>query len=1041
MQQNASFKVYNASAGSGKTFALTKEYLKLLLISKKETVFRNILALTFTNKAVSEMKSRILDTLQLFSNPDILKAPNSMFSVLQEELNISPELLHEKSRVTLNTILHNYAAFDISTIDRFTHKVIRTFAFDLKLPVNFEVELDTDSLLSEAVDSLIAKAGTDQTITKTLLNFAIEKADDDKSWDISYDFKKIAKLLVSENDLTFLDVFKHNSLNDFNSLKRFLSKKIISYESQITEAAQEALTLIETSGLLFEDFTRSSLPKHFENLASKKLNIKFDNNWQIDLGDKPLYPSRVSSEIAGVIDAIASHLIEYFYTTKALVFQLKFLKNFYKNSTPLSVLSAINKELNTIKQDNNLVLISEFNTLIYDEIKDQPTPFIYERLGEKFKHYFIDEFQDTSTLQWNNLTPLINNALSTEKGSVMLVGDAKQSIYRWRGGKPELFIDLFNEGNPFQVDKQVETLPTNYRSCKQIVDFNNRFFNYISKYFFKSETHQKLYAAAQQEQFLNEEGFVNLQFLDMTPETNKDLIYPQAVLDAINTTVNNGFDFKDICILVRRKKEGIVVANYLSDNHIPLISSETLLINNSEAVTFIVNFLKLSITPEDYELKADVLYALTEQLQVDNKHDFIIKHLKTSIRAFTDALKAYSIDFSFDYLSQSSLYNASEYIIKQFDLVSSPNAYIQFFLDVVLEYSQKNNSNISDFLDYWEDKKDQLSITMPSGKNAVQIMTIHKSKGLEFPVVIYPYADLNMYREKDSKIWFPINEEAFQGFSYAFLNYNKDIEHINDKGKEIYHHKQSQLELDNINLLYVVLTRAIEQLYVISKKEKSSKSSKATTYSQLFTDYLIDQGVWNDDKSAYSFGNSEKSSITYPKPEKSVPIHRFISNLSSDTFTIVTASGLLWETEQETAIEKGNLIHYIMSKIETKKDVDFAINEALAEGLIKDNFIERIKETINSIVNHDKLIKYYRENITVYNEKDIITQKGNILRPDRVIVDQNENTTIIDYKTGVYDKKHEQQLQLYQDAIEEIPLSVTNKILVYINNTIDVKEL
>ena len=578
MQQNHPFTIYNASAGSGKTFTLVKEYLKILLASNSPYKFKHILAITFTNKAVAEMKDRIIETLKQFSDAGILETPNSMFLAICEELDMEPKRLHEKSEKLLETIIHNYAAFDISTIDGFTHKLIRTFAYDLKLPLNFEVELDQDSLLNEAVDSLITKAGTDKTLTKILVDFAIEKADDDKSWDVAFDFNKIAKLLVNENDIPFINQLKDKTLDDFKVLKSQLQKERLTAENSIIEQAKNALTLIEEAGLEFGDFSRSSLPKHFQNLLNKKFDIKFDSNWQTDLlENNALYPKKVSDDVASIIDQIQPQLATAFLETKQAVFHLKFLIAFYKNVTPLSVLNAINNELALLKSDQNKMLISEFNSIISKEIKNQPTPFIYERLGEKFDHYFIDEFQDTSAMQWENLIPLLSNSLSAENGSAMLVGDAKQAIYRWRGGKAEQFIGLFNNDNPFYVEKQVENLPTNYRSFKEIVTFNNGFFKFLATQVFTNKDYETLYENANQNTFLEDSGYVNFNFLDLEKDDDKNEQYSEQVLNTINNCLKNGFKLEDICVLVRKKKEGVAVANYLSQHQIPIISSETLL--------------------------------------------------------------------------------------------------------------------------------------------------------------------------------------------------------------------------------------------------------------------------------------------------------------------------------------------------------------------------------------------------------------------------------------------------------------------------------
>ena len=1043
MPQNPSFTIYNASAGSGKTFTLVKEYLKILFHSNNQDQFKRILAITFTNKAVAEMKDRIIATLKQFSNKDILKNPNSIFNAICEETQTKPHVLHEKSKTLLNTILHNYAAFDISTIDGFTHRIIRTFAYDLKLPLNFEVELDQDALLNEAVDSLISKAGTDTALTKILVDFAVEKADDDKSWDVSFDFNKIAKLLVNENDIPFIKTLKDKTLEDFNALKTQLRKDISTLETTIIETAQSVLNVITEAGLEFSDFSGGYLPKHFNNLANNTFDVNFDAGWQQDIESKTLYPKRVSNEIAATIEQIQPQLATAFHETKNAVFHHKFLKAFYKNITPLSVLNAINNELKLLKEEQNKMLISEFNSIISNEIKNQPTPFIYERIGEKFKHYFIDEFQDTSVLQWENLIPLLSNSLSAETGSAMLVGDAKQAIYRWRGGKAEQFIGLFNDDNPFQIEKEVKNLPTNYRSFKEIVAFNNSFFKYLSNEVFTKKEYQTLYETAHQNSFLEDTGYVELLFLNVDKEDDRDEVFSETILKTIQNCQENGFKLQDICVLVRKKKEGVSVANYLSQHHIPIVSSETLLLNNSPEVDFVNNLMALLIQPKNNEIKIKVLSYLSSLFKIENKHDFYTAHLKLNLTQLFKSFEAFHVYIDSANLLQLPLFDLAEAIVRSFNLVKTSNAYIQFYLDVVLDFSQKKGSDISGFLDYFDKKKDTLSIVSPKGQNAVQIMTIHKSKGLEFPVVIFPYADLDIYRELDPKEWFPINKDIYNGFSHTLLNFNKDFEYFGDSGLEIFNNHKAEQELDNINLLYVTLTRAIEQLYIISTKEiSSSGDGNSKKYSGLFINFLQHLSVWNATESKYTFGNAAKTSRSEPTSSENTIQPEFIST-SKETHNIrvVTKSGLLWDTSQKEAIEKGNILHHIMSKIITKDDVDFVMNDLINEATITSQQTETLKQQVLELVNHSQLVTFFNTTETVYNERDIITKEGIILRPDRIVVNSNNEAVIIDYKTGTEDKKHAQQLQLYQDVLEDMKISVKKKILVYINNDISVKEV
>ncbi|WP_179317242.1 UvrD-helicase domain-containing protein [Winogradskyella undariae] len=1042
--QNSAFKIYNASAGSGKTFTLAKAYLKILIQSNSYDQFKSILAITFTNKAVGEMKERIVEMLKVFSEEESLTQPNPMFQAICEELKIQPEALQTKSKNVLKHIIHNYGAFDISTIDGFTHRVIRTFAHDLKLPMNFEVELDQGRLLNEAVDSLIAKAGSDKGLTKILVDFAIEKADDDKSWDISYDFNNISKLLVNENDLFGIQTLKEKTLDDFKTLKQELSKEVIQLEESLIATADKALTLIDESGLQYNDFSGSYLPKYFKKISSKQFAVTFDAAWQNTLVEgNVLYPKRVKADIASVIDSIQPQLAEAFLDIKASIFNVKLKKGFYRNITPLSVLNAIKNELDALKADQNKMLISEFNTIISNEIKNQPTPFIYERLGEKFKHYFIDEFQDTSNMQWENLVPLLENALSGAKGTSMLVGDAKQAIYRWRGGEAEQFIKLYNKiDNPFQLEAEVLALETNYRSAKAVIEFNNTFFEFLSEHTFSEAAYADLYKKAKQNTHNTSEGFVNLNFLD--PEKDDDIhqMYAAEVLETIKNCQENGYPLRDICVLVRKRKEGVAIANYLNENGVNITSSETLLIKNSDKVNFINSFLKLLIQPNNDGLKIKVLSYLADRDQIEDKHQFFVNYLKDNLDEMLLGLAELNIYIDKNQCLQLPLYDLVEHCIRAFNLNEASDAYLQFYLDIVLEFTQKRNSDVTDFVNYFETNEEKLSVVTPENRNAVQIMTIHKSKGLEFPIVIFPYADLNIYREIEPKVWFPVKAEDYNGFNTLLLNYTKEVENYGETGELIYKTHNAQLELDSINLMYVVLTRAVEQLYIITKKDVNAKGVvNKDTYAGMFINFLIKENKWTDSQLNYSFGimvpNQKVVEVETPVEQfKMISVPKEVHNLN-----IVTKSGLLWDTEQEAAIERGNLVHLILSKIKTIEDIDSAFNELLISGDITTKNTDELKTLVLSVMEHVKLSKYFQNDFQIYNERDIIPLSGKILRPDRLNINFNNEVTIIDYKTGEQKSSHAAQLNDYESVLNDMNLKVTHKILVYLNDTIEVIEV
>ena len=327
-------------------------------------------------------------------------------------------------------------------------------------------------------------------------------------------------------------------------------------------------------------------------------------------------------------------------------------------------------------------------------------------------------------------------------------------------------------------------------------------------------------------------------------------------------------------------------------------------------------------------------------------------------------------------------------------------------------------------------------------------MTIHKSKGLEFPVVIFPYADLDIYRELEPKEWFSIDKEKYNGFSHTLLNYNKDFENYGDEGLRIYYKHQSEQELDNINLLYVALTRAIEQMHIISTKDISSKGEVNTKkYSGLLINYLQHLGIWNDAEEIYSFGipiaiGTKKLSKSSTNQKEMHLQQAFISTAKEDhNIRVVTKSGLLWDTNQQEAIEKGNLIHNIMAQIKTSDDIDYVITDFLKSSTINEEQAKFLKQTVTNILEHPKLQDYYSSNYIVYNERDIISKDGIILRPDRIVLNSQNEAIIMDYKTGLEAKKYEQQLQSYQDVLEDMKISVKKKILIYINDDILVKEV
>ena len=1057
--QRPSFSIYDASAGSGKTYALVKEYLKIILVAPKNDAYRHILAITFTNKAVHEMKSRIVGSLSEFAKDE----PSSKAQDLMQDLATDTELsiiqIKTKSQQIIKHIIHNYAAFDISTIDKFTHKVIRAFAHDLNLPMTFEVTLDTENLLVEAVDAIIAQAGEDETLTKLLIDFTMEKTDDDKSWDISREILETGRLVLNENNRNEITHFQDKSIAEFVEIKMKLSEACTILEKESIVFAEEALSLIDKNGIDTKSFSAGHFPKHLLSIQEGKFNPKNKTYHEFD----DIKINKTAKDRA-IIETIIPDLLQLLDKVYKTFEKINFYKAFLKNITPLSLLNTVSNELAKIQGEQNVLSISEFNAIIHREIQNQPAPFIYERLGERYRHFFIDEFQDTSEMQWQNLIPLIDNALSGQddfgvKGTLMIVGDPKQSIYRWRGGKAEQFIELSKDQNPFNnPDKRLEHLNKNYRSYSQIIKFNNDFFKLLSNEFehpdykdlYENHSHQKT----------NDKtgGYVNISFIPKveTAEGDEEALdktdlYVLATLNTIQKSVQQGFQYKDIVILTRKRSQGIAIANYLTEQGIPLLSSETLLIQNATEVRLIIHLLKYLKNSSDLESKANFLQYLAQNSQDKLPiHDFIAQGMALFQETdFENWLMSFDVSLSFQNIRKKSLYEAVETIIAKF--LSPPetsvlskgvgNAYVQYFLDIVLERDIRNQAGISDFLSFWDKNAEKFSIPSPEGTNAVRIMTIHKSKGLEFPVVIFPFAEEDYNRKPKDKLWLNAEEQDF-GLPKVLIDNSSAVEGFGEEAAEVYNQKKQEELLDNINVLYVALTRAEEQLYMISNMNLSSKGEvPKNNMCSFFINYLENNGGFDKNKLEYEFGNATKLSVAKQHVDTSKTIPLVSEILNPKNIKIAQREALMWGTHQQEAIEYGNVIHEILSFVKTKNDVDLAITKSIENGLITYAQKETVFNTINEIVNHSELEICFADGNEVLNEQAIIQKEGKTIKPDRMVLTKNKEVLLLDYKTGIHNVKYQQQLENYQTAIESMGYKVVKKALIYIGKRIDVIDL
>lgn len=1040
------FSIYNASAGSGKTYTLVKEYLRILLQAGTDDAYRCILAITFTNKAVEEMKSRIVLNLSDFSKDDPGDRAAALMGVLSIETGLPLATIKDKSRAIIKNIIHNYASFDISTIDRFTHKVIRAFAHDLNLSVSFDVSLETDVLLQEAVDAIIAKAGDDEVLTSLLVDFSLDKLDNDKSWDVTRELFETGRLLVDENNRNELVQFKDKSIEEFLFIKEKLKESVAALEAECTALADEMNALLEGSGVDPKSFSSGHFPNHIGYIKEGRLTATHK---------KYLEPEDVKINKTAKDRLVIEGLLEPLLTLLKKVYKNYEKKNFYtaflKNITPLSLLNSIGQELERIQKEQNVLSISEFNAIIYREIQNQPAPFIYERLGERYRHFFIDEFQDTSQMQWQNLVPLIDNALAGEDpqagpGSLMIVGDPKQSIYRWRGGKAEQFIALGKGFNPFSnPSRQTIALGTNYRSYSEVINFNNTFFSFLSAEF-ANQDYAAMYAESMQDANVKMGGYVDISFLPETTaeevdeETDKNEMYLAATLAVIRKAQAQGFMYKDMVLLTRKRQPGILLAHYLTENAVPILSSETLLIENATEVKLIINLLRYLKSNENVEAKAQFLYFAANSQNQAGVHDFIARGMEQpGEEALEKWLADYNIHISFRDCRKKSLYEAVETIVDAFIKQKSNQSYVQYFLDLVLERDIRTQSGIADFLEYWDNNGSKFSIPSPEGNDAVRIMTIHKSKGLEFPVVIFPFAEEDYARSRRDKLWLELDDDTFE-FQKALIDSSKAVAEYGEKAAEVYFVKSQEELLDNINILYVALTRAEEQLYIISNRNFTSKGELTNNMSSYFIKFLQQKHLFDNTLNEYEFGNATRLSM----PQAHLGGQHIISvvkeHFNPRKVKIAQRESLMWGSTQLQAIEFGNVTHEILSYIKTENDIAIAIMKAIENGLIVYSQKEAVEKTLRDVVFHPELAVFFAEGNTIFNEQSIIAPQTANIKPDRVAV-RGGKAYLLDYKTGAHLDKYARQLTVYQNALQAMGLTVEKKVIVYIGEGVEVVTL
>jgi ATP-dependent exoDNAse (exonuclease V) beta subunit len=1034
------FTVYRSSAGSGKTFTLVREYLRIALtdIYEPPQRYRKILAITFTNKAAAEMKDRIIRSLKELSSPEGKSSP--MAKVLKEELQLDDLTLATRAQKVLRAILHNYTDFAIGTIDSFTHRIVRTFAHDLRLPVNFEVELDAEKLIREAVDVLIGKIGEDAALTELLVKFSSSRAEGEKNWQIEYQLKEIGGELVKEEGARHVELLSGLSVTDFMQIADRLTKSNKEIESRIVSLAKEAMKTIEMNGLTADDFSygKNGIAGRLIKFSEGHLETFGEINKNVEkmFSGGKWNSAKASSSALSAIEAIKPVIENAWKKLEAIrenefpgfIFHALLLKNIYA----IAVLNELKNILHSFRSEQNILHISEFNRIISEIVFAEPVPFIYERLGEKYSNYLIDEFQDTSVVQWQNLLPLVENALAGNEFN-MLVGDGKQSIYRWRGGDVEQFAKLpevINPSeNPLVHDREQSLLRnfkekyllTNYRSQSEIVKFNNSFFRELSG---KLGAGSGMIYAKLEQEFVPERegGYVRIEELEQSEEKNE--IFISKTLERIESLVKEGWEYKDIAVLVKENKEGSWLAAAMIEKNIPVLSSDSLLLKNSAVVSFMVSILRCIEHPSDELASAQVLEYLSFTKRISLSLQESLKIYNETENDLQETFSRLNIDLDLRRSSRLPIYQRCEEIIAAFDLGKKPDSYLVFFLDEILNFTNSRGKDKNDFFSYWEDRSRNASVVVPESLNAVTVMTIHKSKGLEFPVVIIPFANWEIEKFTPKK-WLKFSDPLIPELNTAFVSLVKDFSKTSFA--DVYEDEKDKTLLDSLNTLYVALTRAEKRLYIFTEQVTKTEGGYISYFfgpalekiNRPFIDHVSETGTISPPE------KNSKATILCIRPD------HLNSTKWEDRVQIRPQSAEIWEeNDTQGKRDRGNLIHAILANITTAKDIDEAINEAVQNGLVAPGEISSLKELLNKLTNHPDLTIAFSGKGKIRRETELLLPDGSRLRPDRVVELENE-TIIIDYKTGIALPRHKLQMDGYGNMLRQMGYSSIKKKIVY----------
>ncbi len=1068
--------IYKSSAGSGKTYTLVREYLRIVLATP--TDYRHTLAITFTNKATQEMKSRIVRSLAELAEGknNTLKAD---IQKLLPDVNIPVN-----AQTALNLILHDYSRFSISTIDSFFQRVIRSMARELHLPLRFDVEMDQDNVVDAITESLLEEAGKDAGLTRWLEELVLMKMDEDKGWKVEEDIRWVANELFTENfPLHSLDITRETlriAIKEMRGIQR-------QFIQQMQQHGKEANRIIADNGLTENDFFygKKGVQGYFKRIETTNYpnaETYIPNSYveKTHSGTAKWYSSKTTDKKA--VERIASDhlspiLNDIFSLLETSFRQFVTAQEVLKYIYIAGIVSDLSRKLGAYRDERSLVFISDAPKILSSFITADDTPFVYEKFGTTFKHFLIDEFQDTSSLQWKNLLPLIRESIGSGH-LALVVGDAKQSIYRWRGGNMQLLNRIKGDLPEFPGMIAEEKLLTNYRSRKLIVDFNNEFFTHAAQLINVQLqlTDKNISTIAYHAEELNqaaaphlqEGGFVRVKFYnsDKKSETTEaGLKWKEKALAELIITAQNllekGFEPRDIAILVRKNLHGNEIATNLFENGIEkVISPDSLLLLSSPKVSFLLSTLRFLCDHSDHVARAEVMYYYTRyQLHKEELHELFTQHQQGSRKTKqkekstqqslfdTDQLKDDAFNHLLPegftqhlfYLSKLPLYELVEQLISIFHLNRNPDAYLQRFQDVVLEQTIKSNISVTTFPEWWEEHKQSFSVIVPENENAITIMTIHKSKGLQFPVVIIPWMDWTLGPNQRDLLWVTSDESPYDGLGMMPVKPTKALLKTDFKGQ--FEDELISNYIDNLNLMYVAMTRAEEQLYIFCENcEEGEIKNIAAIVKRTVSETSILKPLATPVEVSESHGETYedgelKGIVRTKEKDEASHVESYIINRWQEKLSISSKAREIQQLMNSNTNKKmdfGILVHRALSEIKDKEEINVVTEKIFFEGIITNEEKERLKMKINNYFSIEGIELFYNNEWRVMNERQILLPEGEVLRPDRVLI-KDKQAMVIDFKTGREESSHTKQVKRYAETLLSMGYTEAKSFLVYIN--------